>query len=193
MLLNGLEGMSQEFFFIPIAEAYGVVFRRVTGAPSAKTSYVVVGENAGPKKLQIIKDKGLKMVDEDGFLNLIATRKGVLDAATIAKMEKEQEKIRKDAKEMEMREKAAAKEAQKAGTAATKYVLEHPQFASDLNSETDTEYRVVDPRSQLWTQKYAPQNLKEICGNKGAVEKLNNWLAAWCVKSSIASKLEFEH
>ncbi|KAG9048251.1 hypothetical protein FS837_000387 [Tulasnella sp. UAMH 9824] len=131
---------------------------RVTGAPSAKTSYVVVGENAGPKKLQIIKDKGLKMVDEDGFLNLIATRKGVLDAATIAKMEKEQEKIRKDAKEMEMREKAAAKEAQNAGASATK---------------------VVDPRSQLWTQKYAPQSLKEICGNKGLVEKLNNWLAAW--------------
>lgn len=120
MLLNGLEGMSQEFFFIRMAEVYGVVFRRVTGAPSAKTSYVVVGENAGPKKLQIIKDKGIKMVDEDGFLNLIATRKGVLDAATIAKMEKEQEKIRKDAKEMEMREKAAAKEAQKAGTTATK-------------------------------------------------------------------------
>ncbi|KAG8981914.1 hypothetical protein FRC05_000056 [Tulasnella sp. 425] len=131
---------------------------RVTGAPSAKTSYVVVGENAGPKKLQIIKDKGLKMIDEDGFLDLIATRKGVMDAATIAKMEKEEEKIRQNAKEMEMREKAAAKEAQKGGVASAK---------------------TVDARSQLWTQKYAPQNLKEICGNKGLVEKLNNWLANW--------------
>ncbi|KAG8986678.1 hypothetical protein FRB90_003852 [Tulasnella sp. 427] len=98
------------------------------------------------------------MVDEDGFLNLIATRKGVMDEATIAKMEKEEEKIRQNAKEMEMREKAAAKEAQKGGVAASK---------------------AIDARSQLWTQKYAPQSLKEICGNKGQVEKLHNWLVGW--------------
>lgn len=107
-------------------------YRRVTGAPSAKTSYVVVGENAGPKKLQTIKEKGLKMLDEDGFLNLIATKKGVMDEATIAKMEKEEEKIRQNAKEMEMREKAAAKEAQKGGLAAAKYVQSTlcPTYAS---------------------------------------------------------------
>lgn len=65
------------------------------------------------------------MIDEDGFLDLIATRKGVMDAATIAKMEKEEEKIRQNAKEMEMREKAAAKEAQKGGIAAAKCVNGH--------------------------------------------------------------------
>lgn len=53
----------------------------------------------------------------------------------------------------------------------------------------DTCYRTVDARSQLWTQKYAPQNLKEICGNKGLVEKLNNWLANWYVKTFVANEL----
>jgi replication factor C subunit 1 len=34
----------------------------------------------------------------------------------------------------------------------------------------------------LWTVKYAPTQLKEICGNKGNVEKLHTWLTDWCVE-----------
>ena len=33
-----------------------------------------------------------------------------------------------------------------------------------------------DTSGQLWTDRYAPQTLKEICGNKGQIEKLQNWL-----------------
>lgn len=33
--------------------------------------------------------------------------------------------------------------------------------------------------SQLWTSRYAPTNLKEICGNKANVERLGDWLEAW--------------
>ncbi|KAJ8591861.1 DNA replication factor C, large subunit [Rhizopogon salebrosus TDB-379] len=33
-----------------------------------------------------------------------------------------------------------------------------------------------DASSQLWTTRYAPQSLKEICGNKSNVEKLQQWL-----------------
>lgn len=35
--------------------------------------------------------------------------------------------------------------------------------------------------AQLWTTKYAPQNLKEICGNKAPVERLGQWLQDWYV------------
>ena len=38
---------------------------------------------------------------------------------------------------------------------------------------------VIDPQSQLWTSRYAPANLKDICGNKGQVEKLRQWLHDW--------------
>jgi len=34
---------------------------------------------------------------------------------------------------------------------------------------------------QLWTTRYAPQSLKEICGNKSQVEKLEQWLKDWYV------------
>lgn len=37
----------------------------------------------------------------------------------------------------------------------------------------------VDTQSQLWTVRYAPQSLKEICGNKTQVEKLQGWLHDW--------------
>nr|ASF90187.1 hypothetical protein SPAR06058 [Bartheletia paradoxa] len=33
--------------------------------------------------------------------------------------------------------------------------------------------------TKLWTVKYAPTSLKEICGNKGTVEKLKQWLEDW--------------
>src|ERR1700722_10899587 len=39
--------------------------------------------------------------------------------------------------------------------------------------------KTVDVSSQLWTTRYAPQKLKDICGNKGQVEKLQQWLRDW--------------
>ena len=36
-----------------------------------------------------------------------------------------------------------------------------------------------DLSTQLWTDRYAPKNLKEICGNKGQIEKLQLWLHDW--------------
>lgn len=130
---------------------------RVVLQPSSKTDFVVLGDNAGPSKLAAIKKHGIKTLNEDEFLNLIATRKGLgngkVDEKTKKKLEKEQEDIKKAAKEMEKRE-------QKEKVAAQ-------------------DGKIVDPRTQLWTVRYAPQNLKEVCGNKGQVEKLQQWLHDW--------------
>jgi replication factor C subunit 1 len=96
-------------------------------------------------------------LSEDEFLNLITTRKGLgngkIDEKTKKKMEKEKEEIRKGAKEMEKREQKAY-------------------------SSTDVG-KSIDPSTQLWTVRYAPQNLKDICGNKSQVEKLQLWLHDW--------------
>ncbi|KAH9928881.1 DNA replication factor C, large subunit [Fomitopsis serialis] len=116
---------------------------RVTGQPSSKTSYVVVGSDAGPSKLAAIKKNNLKTIDEDGFLDLIGTRK-------------EKEAIRTAAAEMEKREKKAAKASVASGSTAK-----------------------ISAQDKLWTDRYAPQTLKEICGNKGQVEKLQRWLHDW--------------
>ncbi|KZT13273.1 DNA replication factor C, large subunit [Laetiporus sulphureus 93-53] len=132
---------------------------RVTGQPSSKTSYVVVGTDAGPSKLAAIKKNNLKTLDEDGFLNLIATRVpdlSQLDEKTKKKLAKEKEAIREAAAEMEKREKKAMKESMASGSGSK-----------------------PDAANQLWTDRYAPQTLKEVCGNKGQVEKLQRWLHDW--------------
>ncbi|KAJ3535977.1 hypothetical protein NMY22_g6245 [Coprinellus aureogranulatus] len=138
---------------VDLAKRFG---GRVVGQPSSKTDYVVLGEDAGPKKLEAIKKHKLKTLDEDAFLKLIATRKvkeSDLDEKTKKKIEKEREEMKKAAKEMEKREKA--------------------------EQGTSKAGKGVDPKTQLWTTRYAPQNLKEICGNKAAVEKLQQWLNDW--------------
>ncbi|PFH45686.1 hypothetical protein AMATHDRAFT_158196 [Amanita thiersii Skay4041] len=141
---------------IDLAKRYG---GRVTLQPSSKTSFVVLGDNAGPAKLESIKKHDLTTLDEDAFLDLIRTRKGSdVDEKTKKKMEKDQEAIRKAAKEMEKREKVEGKAAQKGSASPTK---------------------VKTPSSQLWTTRYAPQSLKEVCGNKSQVEKLQQWLHDW--------------
>ena len=132
----------------------------MVGQPSSKTSYVVLGADAGPSKLKAIEKNKLKTLDEDGFLNLIATRvtdDSMLDDKTRKKIEKEQEAIRQNAKEMEQREKQAAKAAASSAGPGAKTVA----------------------GNQLWTDRYAPQTLKEICGNKGQIEKLQGWLGSW--------------
>ncbi|THU99376.1 purine nucleotide binding protein [Dendrothele bispora CBS 962.96] len=145
-----------------IAKRFG---GRVVGQPSSKTNYVVLGEDAGPAKLRAIEKHGLKTLDEDAFLNLIATRKGPgvngkgLDEKTRKKMEKEQEAIKSAAQEMDKREREAAKQVR--------------------TSEGHTNAKSTDPSAQLWTTRYAPQSLKEICGNKAQVEKLEQWLKDW--------------
>lgn len=54
-----------------LVKRYGA---RVTTAPSGKTSYVVLGENAGASKLEKIEKLNLKTLDEDGLFELIKSK-----------------------------------------------------------------------------------------------------------------------
>ncbi|KAJ7584883.1 purine nucleotide binding protein [Mycena floridula] len=138
---------------VEIAKRYGA---RVVGQPSSKTDYVVLGDDAGPAKLAAIKKHQIKTLNEDEFLHLIATRAAPkfseMDEKTKKKILKEEEEIQSAAKEMEKKERKASK---------------------------DQTSKPVDLSSQLWTSRYAPTNLKEICGNKGQIEKLQQWLTDW--------------
>ena len=86
----------------------------MVGQPSSKTSFVILGNDAGPSKIKAIEKHNLRTLDEDGFMDLIATRKGPsaggkVDEKTRKKMEKEEEEIKQGAKELVKREKEAAK------------------------------------------------------------------------------------
>lgn len=44
---------------------------RITSAPSSKTSYVILGDNPGPKKLQLVNQLQIKTLNEDEFIDFI--------------------------------------------------------------------------------------------------------------------------
>ncbi|KAL2832985.1 hypothetical protein BDW59DRAFT_169242 [Aspergillus cavernicola] len=142
-----------------IVKKYG---GKVTGSPSSKTSYVVLGNDAGPKKLDTIQRHKLKTINEEGLFELIRRLPanggdGKAAEKHEAKKKAEEQKIREMAAEMDKEEKRKqAKEAK--GTEGTE------------GTKTD---------DRLWTSKYAPTSLNMICGNKGVVDKLQGWLRDW--------------
>lgn len=148
---------------------------KVTGAPSKKTSYVVLGKDAGPSKLQKIRDMDIKTIDEDGLTQLIEKLTAVgnkgdtkAQAAYKEKQRKEEEKIHEQAAEIEKEEQRRQKELKTvSATASTK-------TASAIPAASQNEASAVD--SRLWTTKYAPTSLNQICGNKATVEKIQRWL-----------------
>jgi len=148
---------------------------KVTGAPSKKTNYVVLGTDAGPSKLQKIRDMDIKTIDEDGLTVLIekltaagAQGDSKAQAAYKEKQQKEEEKIKKQAAEMEQEEKQRQRELKAADAAAGR------KTASSITAAAQSAGPDVD--SRLWTTKYAPSTLNQICGNKATVERLQRWL-----------------
>ena len=153
---------------------------KVTTAPSKKTSFVVLGSDAGPKKLETIKQFGLKTINEHGLFELIRKLPanggdGKAAEQYEAKKKQEQEKVEKAAEEMVKQERSEAKKA-----ASTK-AGSKPQSKGDIAGSATTD-------SRLWTVKYAPTATSMICGNKGQVEKLQAWLRAWPVNLKIKFK-----
>ncbi|KAM3522034.1 hypothetical protein NHJ13051_005916 [Beauveria bassiana] len=145
---------------------------KVTGQPSSKTSFVVLGDDAGPSKLAKIKSFGIRTIDENGLFDLIrklpahgGSGKGAQKAQE--KKKAEEEKIKQQIAEMEAEEKAKRAAEAKAAKAAASI-----PGAAPLPPRSDTP-------TQLLTSKYAPTQLNHICGNKGQVEKIQAWLRNW--------------
>lgn len=143
---------------------------KVTTGPSKKTTFVVLGDDAGPSKLRKIREIGIKTIDESGLFELIRTAPAQGGSGKNAekvkeKQEKDQQKIQEAAAALEKEEKIRQVEAEKARKAAA---------ARGVTAKAP-----VAPNAQLWTTKYAPTQLGHICGNKANVEKIQKWLEAW--------------
>lgn len=163
---------------------------KVQGAPSKKTSFVVLGDDAGPKKLETIKQYSIKTIDEQGLFELIRklpANGGDSKAGEEfeAKAKKEAEKIEKEARAMEEQEKAAA-EAKRAREEAKLMATKATSSETHSVARSVKSQAVINKDSRLWTVKYAPTATSMICGNKGQVEKLQTWLRQW--PQSVARK-----
>jgi len=178
---NCLAGMA--FVFTGVLETLGreegqnLVKRyggKVTSGPSSKTNFVVLGAEAGPKKLETIQKLNLKTIDEDGLFQIIRSMPangGDSKAAAqhAEKKAKAEEATKKEAADMEKKEKERQKQAEKeAKASAAARGLAVPDKPKGLK---------IDDR--LWVDKYAPDHMAAVCGNKSLVEKLQNWLRNW--------------
>lgn len=181
---NCLAGLT--FVFTGILDALGreegqeLVKRyggKTTTAPSGKTSYVVLGNDAGPKKLETIQKFGLKTINEHGLFELIRKLPANGGGGKAAekydeKKGKEEQRARDLAAQMEKDEKKAAKAAEAAQKAAAASRGLPSNESVNINSSPSID-------SRLWTVKYAPTATSMICGNKTQVDKLQAWLRAW--------------
>ncbi|CAG8620339.1 19184_t:CDS:10 [Cetraspora pellucida] len=143
---------------LPREDAQDLVKRyggKVTLLPSSRTTYVVVGDNPGPKKLEKIKQHNIPTLTEDELLDLIKNA---------------------PAQQSEPSQSSSAKGKSRASDAM--------EISEPTSSTSSTE-----SLSQLWSDKYKPKTLKEVCGNKSAVENLQKWLKAW--ESNMKSGFNF--
>lgn len=160
-----------------MAKKYGA---KVTKAILGKTSLVVIGDEAGPSKVAKIKKLNIKAINEEGFIQLLTSMPaegGDGEAALKAKEKREEEerKVQEEVEAEEARERAKEKARQQ----------EEASRARSAASSTSSSQRAASPKREipdsekLWTVKYAPRELSQLCGNKGQVNKLRSWLSAW--------------
>lgn len=141
---------------------------RVTSAPSGKTDYVVVGDNAGASKLDKIAKLALKTLSEDGLLDLIRksappTSHPVADqrAAAAAATFGEEQII-----------KPTAKPAPAATAVIAKNIIT----------------TAGGGEAELWTDKYAPKAEDELIGNHANYERILAWLRSWNPQTQAAAE-----
>ncbi|GMM37221.1 replication factor C subunit 1 [Saccharomycopsis crataegensis] len=167
-----------------LAKQYGA---KVTKSISGKTSVVVLGEDAGPSKVAKIKALKCRHIDEAGFCQLIEAApkeggEGNEAAQKVLEKRKEEEAKAKADAEQEVRESEMREKAKRDKLLKIQKLRE-----SDPRASTDTYVKSIDrpDEEKLWTVKYAPTKMSQICGNKGQVEKLKKWLTNW---NSLKSK-----
>ncbi|KAK6465321.1 DNA replication factor C, large subunit [Scheffersomyces coipomensis] len=161
-----------------LAKKYGA---KVTKSISSKTSLVVIGDEAGPSKVKKIKQFKLKAIDQEGFIRLLSempAEGGDSEAAYKAKLKREDEerKILQQIKEEE--DAAQAKKLARQNELKVKQE-ELVKKAASSNRLPPEPVKEISDDEKLWTVKYAPTNTAQLCGNKGQIQKLKNWLDNW--------------
>lgn len=148
-----------------LAKRYGA---RVTKSISSKTSVVVLGDEAGPKKVENIKKLGVKAIDENGFKQLIEGMPA--EGGDGAAAEKARQKLEQQQQQAILDAETIAKEEDE----RAKRIASAKKSGQNMKSS-----HMVDDKNKLWTDKYAPTSLQQMCGNKGSINKLKNWLINW--------------
>ena len=127
---------------------------RVTTTPSGKTNYLVAGEGAGDAKLAKAEAIGIKVIDEDKLLAMIAANPkndSIIQGET------------SQMKEEPLKRPAAIKS----------------KTLPAKKAKIEDKIQAAEDKEDLWTTKYAPHDSSELVGNHTAYESLVKWLKDW--------------
>lgn len=168
-------------------EVQGLIKRyggAVTSSLSGKTSCLVLGEDAGPSKIQKAKQLKLKVIDEAGFISLLEKMPadgGSGEAAEKARLkrEREMEQIRQEAAALGKKPASGGKNSGSSSAGANSGGKPAPGGKSASGGSSGGKPEQDDEARDLWTTKYAPKALTDICGNNSSVNRLSEWLRTW--------------
>ncbi|XP_076348175.1 germ line transcription factor 1 [Tachypleus tridentatus] len=158
-----------------LVEKYG---GKLTQSVSRKTTYLLIGRDAGPAKLEKAENLGTKQINEDEFLELIKTLPGhktskspVKQSRTPVKSSlKDTSRNLDSAVKPEMRKRKSEEHYSPSDQSCKKYKPE------------ETVDRIKGEDYKMWVDKYRPTSTKQIIGQQGErsnVNKLMKWLTNW--------------
>nr|CAD7588839.1 unnamed protein product [Timema genevievae] len=155
---------------------------KVTSSVSRNTSYLVVGDDPGPSKIEKAKTWCTPHLDEDGLLNLIRQRSGMQEGKNEIENAEEIPKITKNER------KTPSQVVEK--NLVSKKTLSDP--LKSTGSSQASQESTPGLSGSLWVDRYKPTSTKQIIGQQGDksnVKKLTRWLSNWHANHSGKKKL----
>lgn len=162
---------------------------RVMTVVGKKLNYLVVGEEAGPKKLAQAEELNITILSEDGLFDLIREKSGeTKPKVKEEKKESEKPKIKKEVKEeksssssskhtlkpeskkessVSPKIKKEPKESPMKLTEVKKEPKKSPMKVDKVESLSRKEAEPVNPENMAWVDKYKPTSIKDIVGQAG--------------------------
>ncbi|XP_034114880.2 replication factor C subunit 1 [Drosophila albomicans] len=168
---------------------------RVMTVVGKKLNYLVVGEEAGPKKLAQAEEHNVTILSEDGLFDLIRERSGEKKdevkvkkepeeksstlkvkkepeekkSTSNVKKEPEEKKVKKqNSEEEKLQQSSSIKKEEKMHSVKVKQ--EHKETDSKIKKEDNNNVDNVKPEDSLnmaWVDKYKPNSIKDIVGQAG--------------------------
>ncbi|XP_069671392.1 replication factor C subunit 1 [Periplaneta americana] len=177
---------------------------RVTSNVSRNTSYLVVGDEPGPAKIEKAAKLNTKQLTEDGLLDLIRTSTGSSGSSEKSSKTSKQKNVKKEEGQSDNR--LSLNDNKQLSQAQTSYIKKEekvsvpenekkasiqpspPKMSTSISPATKEQSQ----QYSLWADKYKPVSTKQIIGQQGDrsnVKKLLKWLDNWHSNHSGKKKL----
>ncbi|XP_040061824.1 replication factor C subunit 1 isoform X1 [Ixodes scapularis] len=162
---------------------------KVTQSVSRNTTYLVAGRDSGPAKLRKAEECKVKILDEDGFFELIESRSGGGSSTKKGGGTEPEGALPAEAAP----EQGAPSKKRKAEADDEPAEMKIPRVSVSPPEKADVDVaapstskaspsRLPSAQGQMWVDRYRPQTTKQIIGQQGDksnCHKLRLWLQNW--------------